>query len=63
MTQIILILGVDFRSYVEYRKETEINPNDENLSGVCFENLFPRAKGHATFIDECHSSRRLTYCR
>ena len=50
--------GLDFGSDVEWRKDIEINPNDENIFEACFEHFFPRAKGHAKFIDECHSSRR-----
>ena len=50
--------GVDFCANAERRKDVELDPNNENLSIVCFENFFPFAKGHTKLIDECRSSRR-----
>ena len=52
---------VDFGTCGESRKDIELDPNDRNLSEVCFENLFPCVKGHAKIIDEYHSSRRLLF--
>ena len=37
--------GVDFVSYAEWIKDVEINPNDENLSEVCFGHFFCTWKG------------------
>ena len=57
-TDSIDLRGVDLDAEVEWRKDIELNPNDENLSEVYFEHFFPCAKGHAKLVDECNSSRR-----
>ena len=38
-----------------------MNHNDENLSEVHFENLFPHEKVHDKLIDECNSYRRSSH--
>ena len=53
--------GVDFGSDVELRKDIKINPNDENLSELCFNYFFPHVKVHAKFIGGCYSYRRSLY--
>ena len=54
--------GADFDAEVEWRKDVELSPNDENISEVCFDHFFSRTKEHSKLVDECHSSRRLPHC-
>ena len=61
-TDYVDLRGVDFHSDIERRKCFAMKTNDENISEIFFEHLFPRAKGYATFIDEFHYFQRLPYC-
>ena len=44
--------GSEFGTHVEQKKHIELDPNNENISEVCFEHLLQHTKGHVKFIDE-----------
>ena len=50
--------GIDFESDAEWKKDIELNPNDDNLAELHFEHLFLCVKGNTKLIDEFNYSRK-----
>ena len=57
-TKLIDLVGTDFGTDAEWRKDIGLDTHDENLSETRFEHFFPCTKVNV-FIDENYSSRRL----
>ena len=62
MMRHLLIGVVEFESDVEWKKDIELHPNDNNIVDACFEHFCPCVKGHSKLIYGHNSSRNSPYC-